>query len=115
MPLGGYNKDKNRLFFFFAQEHQRRFTPPANPNRVKVPTELERRGDFSQTVDNNGNLFNPIRDYADRPALQRDEHQRLLPGRRRARPHPASRLYAPGMAILNAYPQPNASGAGYNY
>ena len=28
---------------------------------------------------------------------------------------PASRLYAPGMAILNAYPLPNASGAGYNY
>ena len=28
---------------------------------------------------------------------------------------PASRLYAPGLAILNAYPLPNASGAGYNY
>ena len=28
---------------------------------------------------------------------------------------PASRQYAPGMAILNAYPLPNASGAGYNY
>ena len=28
---------------------------------------------------------------------------------------PASRLYAPGLAILNAYPMPNASGAGYNY
>ena len=28
---------------------------------------------------------------------------------------PASRLYAPGIAILNAYPLPNASGAGYNY
>ena len=49
VPLGGYNKDKNRLFFFFAFENQRRFTPPANPNRVKVPTELERRGDFSQS------------------------------------------------------------------
>ena len=44
MPLGGYNKDNNRLFFFFAFENQRRFTPPANPNRVKVPTELERHG-----------------------------------------------------------------------
>ncbi len=88
VPLGGYNKERNRLFFFFAYENQLRNTPPANPNRVKVPTALERQGDFSQSRDNNNNLYNLIRDYDDRSALHRGQHQRLLPGRRRARPHP---------------------------
>ena len=88
VPLGGYNKDKNRLFFFFAFENQRRFTPPANPNRVKVPTELERRGDFSQSRRQQQQPVQHDPRYVDRPALHRDEHQRLLPGRRRARPHP---------------------------
>jgi hypothetical protein len=64
VPLGAYNKDRNRLFFF-AFENQRRFTPPANPNRVKVPTLLERQGDFSQSRNNNNNNnpFPYIRDY----------------------------------------------------
>ena len=62
VPMGGYNKDKNRLFFFFAFENQSRNTPPVNPNRVKVPTQLERQGDFSQSVDNNNRPYNLIRD-----------------------------------------------------
>jgi hypothetical protein len=46
---GLFNESKEKVFFFFNQEHQRRFTPPAGPVRVRVPTELERAGDFSQT------------------------------------------------------------------
>jgi hypothetical protein len=115
VPLGGYNKDKNRLFFFFAFENQRRFTPPANPNRVKVPTELERHGDFSQSVDNNNSLFNLIRDSSTGlPCTATNTSGCFQDGGVLGR-IPASRLYAPGMAILNAYPLPNASGAGYNY
>ncbi|MBL8208803.1 MAG: carboxypeptidase regulatory-like domain-containing protein, partial [Blastocatellia bacterium] len=39
-----FNEDKNKVFFFFSQEHQKRFTPPAGPVRVTVPTALERAG-----------------------------------------------------------------------
>ncbi|HEY8459513.1 MAG TPA: carboxypeptidase-like regulatory domain-containing protein, partial [Blastocatellia bacterium] len=59
-----FNQSKEKLFFFFNQEHQRRFTPPAGPVRVTVPTALERAGDFSRSVDNAGNPFPYIRDYA---------------------------------------------------
>ena len=45
----------------------------------------ERQGDFSQSLDNNGNLFNLIRDpRAGLPCTAADT-TRLLPGRRRAR------------------------------
>jgi hypothetical protein len=115
VPLGGYNSDRNRLFFFFAFENQRRFTPPANPNRVKVPTELERQGDFSQSTDNNGNRFNLIRDYqTGLPCTASNTSGCFQDGGVLGR-IPANRLYAPGLAILNAFPVPNASGSNYNY
>ena len=43
------------------------------------------QGDFSQTRDNTGALFNLIRDPRSTAAVQRGEHRRLLPGRRRPR------------------------------
>ncbi len=115
VPLGGYNQDRNRLFFFFAQEHQQRFTPPSDPRRVRVPTALERQGDFSQSLDNNGRPFPYIRDYATGlPCSATDtrgcfQHQGVL-GR-----IPPDRLYAPGVSILNIYPLPNDSGPNYNF
>ena len=111
VPLGGYNKDRNRLFFFFAFENQRRDTPPANPNRVKVPTELERLGDFSQSVDNNNRPYNLIRDYTTGlPCTATNTSGCFQDGGVLGR-IPASRLYAPGLAILNAYPLPNVPNA----
>jgi hypothetical protein len=115
IPLGGYNKDRNKLFFFFAFENQRRNVPPAAPNRVKVPTELERQGDFSQSLDNNGRPYNLIRDYqTGLPCTAADTRGCFQDGGVVGR-IPQNRLYAPGMAILNAYPLPNTNGPGYNY
>ena len=116
MPLGGYNKDCNRLFFFFAFENQRRDTPPANPNRVKVPTQLERQGDFSQSVDNNNRPYNLIRDYTTGlPCTATNTSGCFQDGGVLGR-IPANRLYAPGLAILNAFPLPNVpNAAGYNF
>ncbi len=45
----------NKLFFFYAQEFQPR-TAGDDTVRFRVPTALERPGDFSQTTDNNGAL-----------------------------------------------------------
>ena len=59
---GKFNTDKKKLFFFFSQEFENR-TDPATQRTGRVPTALERRGDFSQSVDNNGNPFPYIRDY----------------------------------------------------
>ena len=56
-----------------------------NPIRIRVPTALERAGDFSQTRDNTGALFNLIKDPNSSSALHRGQHGRLLPGRRRPR------------------------------
>jgi hypothetical protein len=115
VPLGRYNQDRNRLFFFFAQEHQQRFQPPTDPRRVRVPTELERRGDFSQSVDNTGRPWPYIRDYTTGlPCSASDTRGCFQDGGVLGR-IPQSRLYAPGLAVLNIYPMPNDAGAGYNF
>ena len=51
--MPGFNEDKKRLFFFWSQEWQRR-TDPAAERQARVPTALERAGDFSQSVDASG-------------------------------------------------------------
>lgn len=115
VPLGRYNRDKNRLFFFFAQEHQRRFQPPSAPRLVRVPTELERRGDFSQSLDNTGRPFPYIRDYATGlPCTASDTRGCFQDGGVLGK-IPQGRLYQPGMAILGIYPLPNDSGPNYNF
>ena len=82
-----------------------------------MPTALERTGDFSQSYDNNGNLYPYIKDpllsgtcsASDQTACFRDGG---VVGR-----IPANRLYSTGLAVLNMWPQPNITGAGlaYNY
>ena len=44
---------KNKLFFFWSEEWQDQLAPVGAKN-VTVPTALERQGNFSQSVDNNG-------------------------------------------------------------
>lgn len=121
---GVFNKNKDKFFFFFSQEHQKRLTPNAAPTNVRVPTALERAGDFSQSTDNNGQPFPYIRDYT-------------LTGRCEATPTspvaginyqeacfrdggvlgkiPANRLSTIGLNILKIYPLPNFSQAGANF
>ena len=54
----------NKLFFFYAHEYRpvTQAINNGNPIRIRVPTALERAGDFSQTRDNTGALFNLIKD-----------------------------------------------------
>src|SRR5436190_2381590 len=49
----GFNTEKKKLFFFWSQEFERR-TNPAAVRQTRVPTALEQRGDFSQSVDSSG-------------------------------------------------------------
>lgn len=110
-----FNEDKNKVFFFFSQEHQKRFTPPAGPVRVTVPTALERAGDFSQSRDQAGNLFPYIRDAASGlPCSAADTRGCFQDGGVIGK-IPANRLYSLGLNILKIYPLPNTTGSGFNY
>jgi hypothetical protein len=113
--LPGFNENKKKLFFFWSQEFQRR-TDPANERQTRVPTAAERRGDFSQSVDSSGNPFPFIRDYTlNLPCQAGDTRGCFADGGVLGR-IPASRLYQPGLAAMNVYPEPNFSGgSGLNY
>ena len=50
IPGTGFNKGRNKLFFFFSQDILQR-TDPGGLNQRRMPTALERKGDFSQTFD----------------------------------------------------------------
>jgi hypothetical protein len=110
----------NKLFFFYAHEY--RPTNAAinngNPIRLRLPTALERAGDFSQTLDNNGNLFNLIRDHTTGlPCTAADTRGCFQDGGVLGR-IPASKQYGVGMSLLRRYPLPNieqTQGRNYNY
>jgi hypothetical protein len=96
----------NKLFFFYSHEYRpaKNFTNGGNVIRLRVPTEEERAGNFSNSLDNNGN---PI------PQLL-DLNRQAYPGN----VIPASSFYSLGQAILNRYPKPNVTqraGTNYNY
>lgn len=96
IPFTRFNKDRNKLFFFFSADYLR------NKNRIDntftMPSALERQGDFSQTVTTQGVLV-PIYD----PATGA-----VFPGNR----IPASRINPAGLAMLNLFPQPDPQGLG---
>jgi hypothetical protein len=100
--LPTFNTSRNKLFFFWNQE----FLPRTDPGTLQlrnVPTDLERRGDFSRSLDMNGNLM-----------IVRDPTTGLqFPGNI----IPSNRIDANGQALLNLLPLPNASDPGrqYNY
>jgi hypothetical protein len=112
---GKFNTDKKKLFFFWSQEYQRR-SDPANSREARVPTALERAGDFSQSVDASGNPFPYIRDFTTGlPCSATNTSGCFQDGGVIGR-IPQSRLYGPGIAALNIYPSPNfTAGSGVNF
>ncbi len=94
---------KNKLFFFAGQEYYNQLVPQASSINIRVPTLLERTGDFSKSVDGSGKAIT-ITD----PTTGSPFPGNVIP--------PAS-LYGPGQAILNFLPQPNTTVGGnvYNY
>src|SRR5205823_872465 len=89
-----------------------------NPILVRLPTALERQGDFSQTLDNNGALFNLIKDTSTGlPCSATDTSGCFADGGVLGK-IPANRIYGPGLALLSRYPLPNitqAPSTAYNY
>jgi hypothetical protein len=108
----------NKLFFFYAEEFRPRTAGNAI-TRFRVPTELERKGDFSQSLDNNGALFNTIRDSTTGLTCSATNTAGCFNDGGVLGKIPANRLYGIGMNVLNFWPiQANLTqqpGTNYNY
>jgi Carboxypeptidase regulatory-like domain/TonB-dependent Receptor Plug Domain len=114
LPGTNFNRARNKLFFFWSQDILSR-TDPGGLNQRRVPTALERQGNFSQTFDSQN-----------RPILIRDPQ---LSGTCNSQTGgtacfsnniiPADRINKTAQALLNLFPLPNATdptGANlYNY
>ncbi|MEW6127371.1 MAG: carboxypeptidase regulatory-like domain-containing protein [Acidobacteriota bacterium] len=114
---GVFNKNRNKLFFFWNQEWNPRTTPNSVRN-VRVPTALERQGDFSQSRDGNGNLFPFIRDWTLGLPCNASNTAGCFKDGGVLGKIPQNRLYAPGIKILSLYPLPNYTPVGsenFNY
>lgn len=97
-----FNKNKDKLFFFWSQEFQDQLQPEG-VRRVTVPTELERQGDFSQSIDRSGNKI-----YVKDPTLNLPCHSGNTAGCFVNNIIPQSRLYAPGLALMKLLPTPTS-------
>jgi hypothetical protein len=106
--------DQKKLFFFYSFEAPRGQRPPGPIRRYRLPTELERRGDFSQTRDQQG-----------RPIFIRDPQRtgacNILTGGPGCFPGnlvPADRIDRNGQSLLNIFPLPDRTdleSTGHNY
>jgi hypothetical protein len=102
---GGWNRDRDKLFFFWSQEFWPLQTNQAI-TQLTMPTELERRGDFSQSLDVNNRVI-VVRD----PVSRQPFAGNIIP---------ASRIDPSGRALVSFFPLPNffdrsVSAGRYNY
>jgi hypothetical protein len=93
-------KGTNRTFFFVSREQDKLANPVSRQSRV--PTDLERQGDFSQTLSRVGGAF-AIYDPATTVVTGTSAARQPFPGNR----IPANRLDPTGLAVLKAFPTPN--------
>jgi hypothetical protein len=101
---GKFNSAKDKLFFFWSQEYLPNVTPSVRT--YTFPTDLERAGNFSQSLQSNNALI-PVRD----PAAGA-----VFPGNI----IPANRLNPNTQKLLSVFPMPNffdrnISRGNYNY
>jgi carboxypeptidase family protein len=111
---GLWSQQEKKLFFFYSIEAPQGQRPPGPIRRYRLPTEAERRGDFSQTRDQQG-----------RPIFIRDPQRtgacNILTGGPGCFPGnivPADRIDANGRALLSIFPMPDRAdleSTGHNY
>jgi hypothetical protein len=110
----------NKLFFFYSHEYRpvTAAINQGNPIRIRVPTALERAGDYSQTRDNTGALFNLIKDPNSTSPCVSGNTAGCFQADGVLGRIPADRLYPTGVSLLSRYPMPNVTqgvGMSYNY
>ncbi|HZR31858.1 MAG TPA: carboxypeptidase regulatory-like domain-containing protein [Terriglobales bacterium] len=94
---------KNTLFVFWSQEFYRQLIPIGGTSTFYTPTQLERQGDFSQSIDGNGN---PIVIAGPGITNNKIDPTQLSPAQQA--------IFTQVQNILNLYPLPNVSGFGVN-
>ncbi|CAN5686271.1 hypothetical protein BH24ACI4_BH24ACI4_23650 [soil metagenome] len=114
LPRSRFNMGRDKLFFFWSQDVLAR-TDPGVLNQRRMPTALERSGDFSQTFDSSGRLVF-IRDPQRTGACgSTSGGPACFPGN----VIPADRIDPTAQELLTLFPLPNAvDGTGanqYNY
>jgi len=100
--VGGPIK-KDRLFVFWNQEYYRQLVPIGGTTQFYTPTALERQGDFSQSIDGNGN---PIVISGPGIANNKIDPSKLSAAQRT--------VFTNVQKLLNLYPLPNVNGFGVN-
>ena len=108
----------NKLFFFYTQE----FEPRTGGNdvvRYRLPTALERQGDFSRSTDNLGNLYPYIKNPAVAGTCSAANQTACFADGGVLGRIPAAQLYQTGLNVLKMYPMPNIenppAGQPYNF
>src|SRR6185295_630068 len=96
----------NKLFFFYTQEFEPR-TGGNDVQRFRLPTALERQGDFSQSTDNNGNPYPFVKNPALSGACTAATQVGCFADGGVVGKIPASALYQTGLNILKMWPMPN--------
>jgi hypothetical protein len=108
----------NRLFFFYNQEFNPRTVGNA-VTRYRMPTALERKGDFLAVHRQPGQPVSVREGSVENRRVQRDESGGVLCRRRRPRPDSSRQPVPDGLNILNWWPSPNIAnvpaGQAYNY
>jgi carboxypeptidase family protein len=104
IPGSDFNRGRNKLFFFWSQDLLAR-TDPGSLNQRRMPTALERKGDFSQTFDSQNRLIF-IRDpLLTGTCASTTGGPACFPGN----VIPANRIDPITQALLNLMPLPNAT------
>ncbi|MBL0160105.1 MAG: TonB-dependent receptor [Bryobacterales bacterium] len=101
IPGWNYNKDRDKLFFFWSQE----FLPlklPSSTYTLNFPTTLERQGDFSQSREASGALIAVVDPFNNRTPF---------PGN----VVPSNRIDSNGQKLMNLFPTPNTQGPSNTY
>ncbi len=94
---GGYNRERNRTFFFFTQEFNRITWRPGSVN-TRVPADAERRGDFSALGAGNDMVFGTTDDPVLDPRTGRGFPNGIIP---------ADRMDPNAVKLISLFPSPN--------
>jgi len=100
IPGTSFNKNRDKLFFFWSQEYLPR-NYPTRQGTITYPTALERAGDFSKSLDTSGRLI-VIRDPVTGQAFPDNKI-------------PTNRIDLNGQKLLGIFPLPNYTDPTNNY
>jgi hypothetical protein len=100
IPRTNFNRNRNKLFFFWSQDILVR-TVPSSVSYQTFPTALEREGDFSQSVNQSGQLV-VVKD----PTTGAPFPGNIVP---------SGRIDPQGQALLDIFPLPNTVNPAHTY